>query len=124
MLDNTAPKGYSGYCIDLIDEISNILKFDYVIYTIPDRELTDIDKRGDSDGLIKELVNKRADVALGSIYVTAERETVVDYTIEFYDPVGLSILMKLTRSSSLFKFLTVFSTGVWLTLFVLYIFTR
>ncbi len=37
---------------------------------------------------------KKADVALGALSVMAERENVIDFTVPYYDLVGISILMK------------------------------
>jgi glutamate receptor, ionotropic, invertebrate len=39
-------------------------------------------------------VDKKADVALGALSVMAERENVIDFTVPYYDLVGISILMK------------------------------
>jgi hypothetical protein len=42
----------------------------------------------------RDLVSKKADVALGALSVMAERENVIDFTVPYYDLVGISILMK------------------------------
>ncbi|XP_075538331.1 ionotropic receptor 25a-like [Dermacentor variabilis] len=74
--------------------------------------------------MIRELVDKNADIALGPISVMAQRETVVDFTVPYYDPVGLSILMKKPEvKSSLFKFLTVLEGNVWGCILAAYVFT-
>ena len=55
----------------------------------------------------------------------AEREIVVDFTVPYYDLVGITILMKKpTVPSHLFKFLTVLETSVWLCILAAYFFTR
>ena len=67
---------------------------------------------------------QKADIALGPIAVMAERETVVDFTVPYYDLVGLSILMKKPEvKPSLFKFLTVLETNVWGCILAAYFFT-
>lgn len=54
----------------------------------------------------------------------AERETVIDYTIPYYEMVGLTILMHLPSTpSSLFRFLTVLETNVWLCILAAFFFT-
>lgn len=56
--------------------------------------------------------------------VMAERETVIDYTIPYYEMVGLTILMHLPSTpSSLFRFLTVLETNVWLCILAAFFFT-
>lgn len=68
---------------------------------------------------------QNADIALGPISVMAERETVVDFTVPYYDLVGISILMKKPEvKSSLFKFLTVLEGNVWGCILAAYFFTR
>lgn len=55
----------------------------------------------------------------------AERETVIDFTVPYYDLVGITILMvQPSQPSSLFKFLTVLETNVWLCILAAYFFTR
>lgn len=57
--------------------------------------------------------------------VMAERETVIDFTVPYYDLVGIAILMQLPSTpSSLFKFLTVLETNVWLCILAAYLITR
>jgi len=75
--------------------------------------------------MIRELTDKRADIGLGSLSVMAERENVIDFTVPYYDLVGITILMKKSKTpTSLFKFLTVLETDVWLCILAAYFFTR
>lgn len=56
--------------------------------------------------------------------VMAEREIVIDFTVPYYDLVGITIMMQRpTTPSSLFKFLTVLETNVWLCILAAYFFT-
>ena len=55
----------------------------------------------------------------------AEREAYVDFTVPYYDLVGLTILMKKIRPpTSLFKFLTVLDPEVWICILIAYTLTR
>lgn len=57
--------------------------------------------------------------------VMAERESVVDFTVPYYDLVGISILMRKPKTTtSLFKFLTVLENDVWMCILGAYFFTR
>ncbi|XP_064468502.1 ionotropic receptor 25a-like [Ornithodoros turicata] len=116
---------FTGYCIELIDAIKEILKFEYVIYEVKDKMFGSVDKTTKEwNGMIRELVDKNADIALGPISVMAERETVVDFTVPYYDLVGISILMKKPHvKPSLFKFLTVLEANVWGCILAAYFFT-
>nr|BBH62853.1 ionotropic receptor [Tropilaelaps mercedesae] len=122
--NGTGP-AFRGYCIDLLDEIKKILKFEYTVYGVEDKHFGSKNKdTGQWNGLIGDLVKKKAEIALGPIAVMAERETVVDFTVPYYDLVGLSILMKKPEiKPSLFKFLTVLETNVWGCILAAYFFT-
>ncbi|KAL3196889.1 hypothetical protein MRX96_014977 [Rhipicephalus microplus] len=106
---------FEGYCIDMLDEIKKILNFEYSIYEAPDNTFGSLNNyTKEWNGMIRELIDKNADIALGPLSVTAERELVVDFTVPYYDMVGISILMKRPAvKSSLFKFLTVLEESVW-----------
>ena len=74
--------------------------------------------------LLMILILFRAEIALGALSVMAEREAFIDFTIPYYDLVGLSILMKRTREETfLFKFMEVFEMEVWLLILLAYVVT-
>lgn len=55
----------------------------------------------------------------------AEREDIVDFTVPYYDLVGISLLMKKTEApSNMFRFLTVLTNSVWLSVLIAYLITR
>ncbi|XP_037288820.2 ionotropic receptor 25a [Rhipicephalus microplus] len=116
---------FEGYCIDMLDEIKKILNFEYSIYEAPDNTFGSLNNyTKEWNGMIRELIDKNADIALGPLSVTAERELVVDFTVPYYDMVGISILMKRPAvKSSLFKFLTVLEESVWGCILAAYFFT-
>ncbi|XP_045465403.1 ionotropic receptor 25a-like [Harmonia axyridis] len=122
--DENSKKGYSGYCIDLMDKIGEVLRFEYEIQLATGNVFGNMDEQGKWNGLIKDLMDKKADIGLGSISVMAERENVIDFTVPYYDLVGITILMKVPRvPTSLFKFLTVLENEVWMCILAAYFFT-
>jgi ionotropic glutamate receptor len=114
--NNTNPI-WSGYCIDLLDEMKREMNnsWSFELYEVPDGEYGVKDRKTQRwNGVIGELANNKADIAVGPVAVMAERESVVDFTVPYYDLVGVSILMKKSASRShLFKFLTVLDNQVW-----------
>lgn len=101
------------------------MKFDYQILEVEDGKFGNMDEKGEWNGIIRKLIDKQADIGLGSMSVMAERETVIDFTVPYYDLVGITIMMQLPSTpSSLFKFLTVLETNVWLCILAAYFFTR
>lgn len=123
MHDSSSKRGYKGYCIDLMDAIADLGNFDYTIMEAD--EHGQIDEDGTWNGVVRKLIDKEADIGLGTMQVMAERETVIDFSVPYYDLVGISVLMLLPRTkNSLFKFLTVLETDVWFCILGAYFFTR
>ncbi|XP_047486549.1 ionotropic receptor 25a-like isoform X2 [Penaeus chinensis] len=115
---------FYGYCIDLINEIKKIVNFEYEIAEAPDGKFGTMDENHEWNGMIKQLIDKQADIALAPLSVMAERENVVDFTVPYYDLVGITILMKKPKvPTSLFKFLTVLEPEVWVCILFAYGFT-
>ena len=57
---------------------------------------------------------RRADIGIGAISVMADREKVIDYTVPYYDMVGLTILIrKVKQSTDIWKFINVLKPEVW-----------
>ncbi|KAJ8317339.1 hypothetical protein KUTeg_005243 [Tegillarca granosa] len=105
---------YEGYCLDLLEQIANITGFTYDLYPSPDNLAGAMADDGSWSGVINELIQKRADIAVGPISVMAERENVVDFTVPYYDLVGLTILMKKPKFDYwIFKFVDVLEPEVW-----------
>ena len=77
-----------------------MISIDYELYIAPDGTYGEPDEDGNWNGLVGELHNRRADIGLGAISVMAERESVIDYTVPYYDLVGISILMKKAKVMS------------------------
>ncbi|RLU19384.1 ObirIr25a.2 [Ooceraea biroi] len=124
MMYNNETNKWFGFCIDLLDEIRQSVPFEYEIREVEDQQYGSLNENGSWNGMIKELIDKRADIALSSLWVMAEREKVVDFTVPYYDLVGLTIMMQKSKTStSLFKFLTVLESEVWLCILAAYFFT-
>lgn len=112
MRDETAERGYTGYCIDLMDTIAALCDFDYKIFEAD--EHGKMNANGEWNGVVRKLIDKEADIGIGTMQVMIDRDRVVDFTIPFYDMVGYSVLMLITRPKSLFfKFVTVLELNVW-----------
>ncbi|CAH1400969.1 unnamed protein product [Nezara viridula] len=106
---------YAGYSMDLIDEIARDLNFDYKFYLAPDGAYGSFNKETKQwNGLIKELRERKADLAICDLTITYERRSAVDFTMPFMN-LGVSILYsKPTKQPpDLFSFLLPFSIDVW-----------
>lgn len=131
-----------GYCIDFFNELIKHLPYEvsFEIYQVEDNKFgsktkqiimeTDdgkypVPKKLERwNGLIGDLQNGKAHVALAPLAVMAERELVIDFTVPFYDLVGIQILLKKPEvPQDWFKFLTVLDSQVWLSITVAYFVT-
>lgn len=91
---------------------------------MPDRKFGILDQSGLWNGMIGELMSGQADIALGPISVTNERDADIDFTESYYSPVGTTILMKKKDPGySMFKFLMVLEPEVWASILGCYLFT-
>ncbi|KAI1900231.1 hypothetical protein AGOR_G00047870 [Albula goreensis] len=107
------PKKYQGFSIDVLDALSNYLGFKYEIYVAPDHKYGSQQPDGVWNGLIGELVFKRADVGLSALTITPERESVVDFTTRYMDySVGV-LLRKAERTVDMFACLAPFDLSLW-----------
>ncbi|XP_034090749.1 LOW QUALITY PROTEIN: glutamate receptor ionotropic, delta-2 [Gymnodraco acuticeps] len=107
------PKKYQGYSIDVLDALSDYLGFKYEIYVAPDHKYGSLQPDGQWNGLMGELVFKRADVGLSALTITPERESVVDFTTRYMDySVGV-LLRKAERTVDMFACLAPFDLSLW-----------
>lgn len=108
-------KQYQGFAIDLLKEIAKKLKFNYTVYIVKDGTYgAPNDKTGDWNGMVRELIEKNADLAVGGMSITYLREKVIDFTKPFLN-VGITILFKRPEKQppQLFAFLAPLSIEVW-----------
>lgn len=49
---------FYGYCVDLINDIQNIMNFEYELYEVPDGKYGNMDARMNWNGMIRELIEK------------------------------------------------------------------
>ncbi|XP_076280538.1 glutamate receptor ionotropic, kainate 2 [Lasioglossum baleicum] len=108
---------YEGFCIDLIDEIAKLLSFkSYEFELVPDGNYGSYNKDTKQwNGLMRRLLDHKADLAICDLTITYERESAVDFTMPFMN-LGISILFGKPeeKDPDLFSFLSPLSTDVWI----------
>ncbi|XP_058809851.1 glutamate receptor ionotropic, kainate 2-like [Phymastichus coffea] len=107
---------FEGYSVDLIQEIARILKFNYTIRLVPDGRYGSYNRElKEWDGMIKELLDQKADLAIADLTITYDREQAVDFTMPFMN-LGISILYRkpIKQPPNLFSFLSPLSLDVWI----------
>ncbi|KRT86879.1 hypothetical protein AMK59_510 [Oryctes borbonicus] len=107
---------YEGFAIDLIHELSLIEKFNYTFIIREDKSNGSKNKFNQSwDGMIGDLIAKKADLAITDLTITSEREDAVDFTTPFMN-LGISILYQKPQKAppNFFSFAEPFAVEVWL----------
>lgn len=72
---------YEGFGIELIEKLAQRLGFNVEWELQADRKYGSLTADGEWDGMIKELREDRADLAITDLTITAERESGVDFTM-------------------------------------------
>lgn len=65
---------FEGYAIDLVHEISKVLGFNYTFKLAPDGRYGSYNRETKEwDGMIRELLEQRADMAIADLTITYDR---------------------------------------------------
>ncbi|CAH1800080.1 unnamed protein product [Owenia fusiformis] len=106
---------YEGFCVDLLAEIAKIVKFTYKIELVPDDTYGAPNDKGEWNGMVRQLIDKKADLAVASLTINYIREQVIDFTKPFMN-LGISILFKVPKREKpgLFSFLNPLAIDIWL----------
>ncbi|XP_020293065.1 glutamate receptor ionotropic, kainate 2 isoform X4 [Pseudomyrmex gracilis] len=107
---------FEGFCIDLLKWIANQVGFQYAIKLVPDHMYGVYDpETKEWNGIVRELMEKRADLAVASMTINYARESVIDFTKPFMN-LGIGILFKVPSSqpTRLFSFMNPLAVEIWL----------
>uniref|UniRef100_A0A3P8UFF1 Glutamate receptor ionotropic, delta-2 n=1 Tax=Cynoglossus semilaevis TaxID=244447 RepID=A0A3P8UFF1_CYNSE len=86
------PKRYKGFSIDVLDALAKILGFKYEIYQVSDSKYGTQLPNGSWNGMIGDLISKKADLAVSAITITPERENVEKINIfSLFAPFDLAV---------------------------------
>ncbi|XP_060568232.1 glutamate receptor ionotropic, kainate 2-like isoform X3 [Ruditapes philippinarum] len=114
---------FEGFCKDIIDEIAKMLNFQYNLSVVPDRKFGSLKPPPRYwTGMIRHLLDDKADVALAPFSITPDRSAVVDFTKPFMTKGTSVVVRKPERSVWPFQFLSPLSKIVWIAIFLSFIF--
>uniref|UniRef100_A0A8C3TF86 Glutamate receptor n=1 Tax=Chelydra serpentina TaxID=8475 RepID=A0A8C3TF86_CHESE len=113
---------FEGYCIDLLKELSHILGFTYDIRLVEDGKYGAQDEKGQWNGMMKELIDHKADLAVAPLTITHVREKAIDFSKPFMT-LGVSILYRKPNGTnpSVFSFLNPLSPDIWMYILLAYL---
>lgn len=122
--NKTGNDRWEGYCVDLIRELAQIGNFKYEIRVLDGESPSHgtRNEKGEWNGLIRELIDGRADISVADLTITYERESVVDFTMPFMS-LGIGILVKKPTKASpkLFEFMLPLAPEVWIYLITAFV---
>ena len=107
---------FTGYCIDIVEKLASeeYMNFNYTIEVQTGTGSVN-ENTSRWNGIIGELIDQKAEMATGSLTITAQREKAVDFSKPFMDFTMALILRKpVEEEPNMFRFLDPFSSIVWL----------
>uniref|UniRef100_A0A667X2P0 Glutamate receptor n=1 Tax=Myripristis murdjan TaxID=586833 RepID=A0A667X2P0_9TELE len=107
-----------GFCIDILKKIARNVKFTYDLYLVTNGKHG---KRINNvwNGMVGEVVYKKAVMAVGSLTINEERSEVIDFSVPFVET-GISVMVSRSNGTvSPSAFLEPFSASVWVMMFVM-----
>ncbi|KAJ6217244.1 hypothetical protein RDWZM_008401 [Blomia tropicalis] len=121
-IERSGNEQFEGFAVDLIEELSKLMRFKYRFKLVSDGAYGIKDDKGEWNGMIGELIRNESDIAIVDLTITSKREEAVDFTQPFMNT-GISILFKkpTTKVTTLFSFLSPFQNIVWIYVLAAYI---
>ncbi|XP_019904130.1 glutamate receptor ionotropic, kainate 1 isoform X2 [Esox lucius] len=106
---------FEGYCLDLLKELSNILGFTYEVKLVSDGKYGAQNDKGEWNGMVRELIDHIADLAVAPLTITYVREKVIDFSKPFMT-LGISILYRKPNGTNpgVFSFLNPLTPDIWM----------
>ncbi|KAF3840763.1 hypothetical protein F7725_006625 [Dissostichus mawsoni] len=106
---------YEGYCLDLLKELSNILGFTYEVRLVGDGKYGAQNDKGEWNGMVRELIDHIADLAVAPLTITYVREKSIDFSKPFMT-LGISILYRKPNGTNpgVFSFLNPLTPDIWM----------
>ncbi|XP_075710667.1 glutamate receptor ionotropic, kainate 1 isoform X2 [Rhinoderma darwinii] len=106
---------FEGYCLDLLKELSTILGFIYEVKLVADGKYGAQNDKGEWNGMVRELIDHKADLAVAPLTITYVREKVIDFSKPFMT-LGISILYRKPNGTNpgVFSFLNPLSPDIWM----------
>ncbi|XP_061090964.1 glutamate receptor ionotropic, kainate 3 [Conger conger] len=113
---------FEGFCMDLLKELANILGFSYEVRLVPDGKYGSQDEKGQWNGMVRELMEHKADLAVAPLTISYLREKVIDFSKPFLST-GISILYRKPNSTNngFFSFLNPMTPDIWVYILLAYL---
>lgn len=87
-----------GLSIDLLKILSDRVGFDYELFEVEDRIWGSRQPNGEWNGLVRSILDKKADFIMTSMKITPERNEAVDFTVPFLET-GITIIVAIREGA-------------------------
>ncbi|EDV28927.1 uncharacterized protein TRIADDRAFT_18823, partial [Trichoplax adhaerens] len=107
---------FEGFIVDLLNELSKSLKFQFTLEVVKDNSYGGFSLISQEwNGMVKDIIDEKADIAAGAFSITVKRSEVIDFTIPFMDQ-GVTILMTKPKTPpvSIFRCFAPFNLSLWI----------
>lgn len=89
----------SGFCIDLLLQLSKELEFDFELFQVRDGKWGAYNaETKEWNGLIKDILDKKADMVVTSLKINPPRASAIDFSVPFLET-GISIVVKVQEGA-------------------------
>ena len=107
-----------GLSIRLLQQLAHDLNFDYELYITADERYGNKLENGSWNGLVQDLMNGAAHMAVAAFSITKARHKVIDFTDPYFYS-GFSILVsERRRKTPIYAFMEPFDTSVWISIVI------
>ncbi|KAK3099876.1 hypothetical protein FSP39_011081, partial [Pinctada imbricata] len=112
---------YEGFILDFAEKIAEELNVNLKFREVSDENYGEEISKGIWNGMVGELRNGTADLAIAPLTITLAREKAIDFTKPFMD-VGISIMIKKPdiEKPGVFSFMKPFSLSIWMFILLAY----
>ncbi|EDV29439.1 uncharacterized protein TRIADDRAFT_18488, partial [Trichoplax adhaerens] len=107
---------FEGFIVDLLNELSKSLKFQFTLEVVKDNSYGGFSLISQEwNGMVKDIIDEKADIAAGAFSITVKRSEEFDFTIPFMDQ-GVTILMTKPKTPlvSIFRCFAPFNLSLWI----------
>ncbi|XP_052800896.1 glutamate receptor ionotropic, NMDA 2B-like [Mya arenaria] len=108
----------TGFCIEVLQTLAEKMNFEFVIYEVPDGQWGIPDENGTWNGLVKEILDDKADMILTAFVINKVRNTAIDLSSPFLES-GITIMVSIRKGAiSPYAFLEPYDFYSWILILI------
>ncbi|XP_061165181.1 glutamate receptor ionotropic, kainate 3-like [Saccostrea echinata] len=112
--NRTGNDRFEGYCVELLQKLSETLDFKFELYLVHDNKFGARLPNGQWNGMVGEVLAGNATMVVASLSVNAQREAAIDFTKPFMTRY-VTVIMKIpTTPTKIFEFISPLSRTIYL----------